>query len=271
MEGPLAPISSKTRLFALLGEPVSHSLSPLMQNAAFRVLGIDAVYVAVPCQAEDVPGLMQVLSHAGGGGNVTVPHKQVACRYLDQYRGAVRGACNTFWGVEGTVIGDNTDGEGLRIAVTHLNPGSKAWLVLGTGGSAHAALTAAAKAGVGVAVRSRSEDRAKAFLDEALAEGVTTVTPEECDVVINATPLGLRREDPFPLPMDAVPTGAVVLDLVYAPGSTRWVRTLQESGVTASDGRDVLLYQGAAALQCWYPTVTPPLDVMRAALANALG
>jgi len=103
-------IDGSTRVFAILGDPVAHSLSPAMQNAAFRVLGLPAVYVALRCVPADVPGLMRALSRAGGGGNVTVPHKEVAAQAVDRRREIVDriGACNTFWGEEGACVGDNT-------------------------------------------------------------------------------------------------------------------------------------------------------------------
>ena len=92
-------IDGSTRVFAVLGDPVAHSLSPAMQNAAFRVLGLRAVYVALRCAPRDLPGLMRALSRAGGGGNVTVPHKELAAQSVDRCRETVDrlGACNAFW------------------------------------------------------------------------------------------------------------------------------------------------------------------------------
>ena len=100
-------IGGRSRVFAILGEPVAHSLSPAMHNAAFRALGLDAVYVALRASAADVPHLIRALARAGGGGNVTVPHKEVAAQAVDQPGDRVRslGACNTFWGGEGGARG----------------------------------------------------------------------------------------------------------------------------------------------------------------------
>src|SRR5688500_10278670 len=104
-------ISGRTRVFAILGDPVSHSLSPAMHNAAFRALGLDAVYVPLPCKADDVPVLLGSLARAGGGGNVTVPHKEAAARAVDRLEPLAQalGACNTFWGDDGGAAGGNTD------------------------------------------------------------------------------------------------------------------------------------------------------------------
>jgi shikimate dehydrogenase len=95
--------------------------------------------------------------------------------------------------------------------------------------------------------------------------------PEECTLVINCTPLGLRDTDPLPVPVEEIPPGLLVLDLVYRPGGTRWVQALRARGIQASDGREVLLGQGIAAFERWFPDHRAPVEVMRAALRRALG
>ncbi|HEX5005257.1 MAG TPA: hypothetical protein VFV65_08065, partial [Gemmatimonadales bacterium] len=164
----------RTRVFALLGQPVSHSLSPAMHNAAFRVLGLDAVYVPLPCSAEQVPGLMSALAAAGGGGNVTVPHKQTAAGALGRPSPRVTqlGVCNTFWWEDGQVCGDSTDVDGVQAAVRALGVDPEAWLVVGTGGAARAVVEAARLAGARIAVRSRVPARAAVFLGWAASRGV---------------------------------------------------------------------------------------------------
>ena len=123
-------IDGSTRVFAILGDPVAHSLSPAMQNAAFRVSGLKAVYVPLRCAADDLPGLLRALSRAGGGGNVTVPHKEAAARAVDRCEPAADrlGACNTFWGEDGACVGDNTDVAGVLAALDDLEapPGALA-------------------------------------------------------------------------------------------------------------------------------------------------
>ena len=130
-------INGRTRVFAILGDPVSHSLSPAMHNAAFRALGLDAVYVPLECRAEDVTALIGGLGRAGGGGNITVPHKETAARAVGRLepRAALLGACNTFWGEDGVAAGDNTDVAGLLEALDRLAAPRRGWLVAGTGGS----------------------------------------------------------------------------------------------------------------------------------------
>jgi shikimate dehydrogenase len=262
----------RTRVFALLGDPVAHSLSPAMHNAAFRVLGLDAVYVPMPCASAHVPVLMAALAEAGGGGNVTVPHKQVAATALTRpsERVTALGACNTFWWDGTALAGESTDVEGVQAALRRLDVEAQTWLVIGTGGSARAVVEAARLAGARLAVSSRDPGRAAALLALAGTRGVEAATADEATLVVNATPLGLKTGDPLPCRPEATPHAVAALDLVYRRGETAWVRQQRAAGRRAADGREVLLAQGAAALTRWFPKQTPPLDVMRAALHAAL-
>ncbi len=266
-------ISGRTRVFAILGNPVAHSASPAMHNAAFRALGLDAVYVPLACEAAEVPALMRRLAANGGGGNVTVPHKGAAAAAVERGTPRVRTleACNTFWGEEGALAGDNTDVDGVAAALADLGVAEGPWLVVGTGGSARAVVAAAAAHGAGVAIRSRDPARAAAFQAWAAEAGAAPAEPGACVAVVNATPLGLHATDALPLDPGAVPAGAVALDLVYAKGGTPWVRALRARGVRAADGRAMLVAQGAAAFERWYPGVRAPVEVMRAALRGVLG
>lgn len=260
------------RVFALLGSPVGHSLSPAMHNAAFRVLGLNAVYVALACVPESVAPLMQALARAGGGGNVTIPHKATAATATGDPALMAAEACNTFWGMEGVLHGANTDPDGVIHALQQLGvDGGGCWLVVGTGGAARGVLEAARRMGAALAVRSRSPERASAFLDQAARVGVASCLPAECGVVINATPLGMGLTDPVPLSLADTPKARVLLDLVYARGETPLVRGARTAGLQAADGREVLLGQGAAAFRHWFPHLDPPLEVMRAAVRAGLG
>lgn len=262
-------IGASTRVFALLGDPVAHSLSPAMYNAAFLALGLDAVYVALRATPADVPGLVRGLAAAGGGGNVTIPHKRLVARLVTGADPLVP-AVNTFWGEGGEALGTNTDPEGVLAGWISLGRPGGDWLVLGTGGSALAAARAAAVAGVGLAVRSRSAERATAFEARVEALGVRRADPERIGLAVNATPLGLAGDDPLPAPIAALPARAAVLDLVYRRGATAWVRAARDAGRLAADGRAVLVGQGGGAFQKWFPTVAPPLEVMRAAVDAGL-
>ncbi len=262
----------RIRVFAVLGDPVLHSLSPLMYNAAFRALGLSATYVPIRCSARDLPGLLGGLARSGGGGNVTVPHKELAARLVQDASDAARevGASNTFWRHADRVRGDNTDVEGVLAALLELGVDGGRWLVAGTGGGARAVIVAAKRAGAAVAIRSREPARADEFARWALERGVPAADPASCDVLVNATPLGLRSSDAPPIPDDAAPGARAALDLVYARGGTRWVQACLARGLRAADGRTMLIAQGAGAFRRWFPEVPPPLDVMRAAVHGAL-
>ncbi len=260
-------IDGSTRVFAILGDPVAHSLSPAMQNAAFRVLGLRAVYVPLRCAPDDLPMLIRALSRAGGGGNVTVPHKELAARSVDQCRPMVErlGACNCFWGEDGGCVGDNTDVPGILAALDDLEAPPGGWLVIGTGGAARAAVGAAREREAAVAIVSRSADRRRRFLDWAASQGVAAAEPDACTTVINTTPLGLSAHDPLPL-ATAPARAAVALDLVYGRNETAWTRAMRSAGLRAADGRTMLVAQGAAALERWFPDQRAPVEVMRAAV-----
>lgn len=267
------------RRFVLLGDPVEHSLSPRIHNAAFRALGLDAEYRAERCDASEVPARMRALASAGGGGNVTVPHKLVAASSVDVASDAVRatGACNTFWGEEDRVVGDNTDVVGFDRALRVLvgDPADMDVLLLGAGGAAAAALHALLQAHVGrVTVVNRTPARALDMVGRVaglenprvrLIASLDAAQSDPFDVAVNATTLGLRARDPLPLDVAANPIYAAAFDMVYSPDGTAWTRAAIDAGLPAIDGREMLLHQAAAAFERW--TRQPaPLEVMRSAL-----
>jgi shikimate dehydrogenase len=265
-------ISGSSRVLAILGDPVAHSLSPAMQNAAFRALGLSAVYVPLRCSAEDVPPLLRAITRAGGGGNITVPHKELAARTVDTCRelaGTVE-ACNTFWSEDGRSVGDNTDVPGVVEALHELEASRAPWFIAGTGGGARAAVLAAREFGVPVAVRSRDRGRQSRFESWIASRQVELASPADCGVLINSTPLGLRPDDPFPIEPDGFPRAEVAFDMVYAPGQTSWVREMRTRVRRAADGRTMLVAQGAAAFERWFPGRPAPVEVMRAAVDAAL-
>lgn len=263
-------IGSETRLYALLGRPVGHSLSPAMQNAAFRAVGIDAVYLALDCASELVGPLARGIAASGGGGNVTIPHKRTAALAIADRAAEPDAVCNTFWQDGGEVRGANTDPDGVLAALARMDVGGGRWLVVGTGGSARGVLVAAARVGASVAVQSRSPGRATEWLGMAARLGVAPAVPMECTVIINTTPLGMQPTDPVPVSLADYPSVMAVLDLVYRRGETALVRAARARGLTAADGREVLLGQGAESFRCWFPGVDPPVEVMRAALREHL-
>ena len=275
--------SSATRLIALLGNPVSHSVSPLFQNVAFEAAGVDGVYVALRCDAGAVPGLIVGIAGAGGGGNVTVPHKEAAAAAVQRRTEAVErtGACNTYWSEGGAVWGDNTDVAGSARAIRALlggPPTGARVLLLGAGGAARAALAALADDGAAeVVLVNRTAERAAALVERfrgapfRLSVAGTGETPSgDFDLAINSTSLGLHADDPPPLAVEWAGRIHVGFDMAYRRGGTAWVRGLREAGVPAADGREMLLWQGVAAFERWWP-VPAPVAAMRAALEASVG
>ncbi len=267
-------ITSRTRVFAVLGDPITQSLSPRMQNAGFQAAGLDAVYVALRPTTESLVAQMLTLVRDGGGGNITVPFKQVAVSApaVRDARVEMLQAANVFAAApDGMQLG-NTDVDGILAALDQLHASADAWCVIGTGGSARAVVGAAAERGARIAVQSRDPARAASFTAWAGSLGVLGADSSECRVVINATPLGLAANDPHPCHGAMILPDAVVLDLVYRhDGPTPWVRACSARGIAALDGREVLLAQGAASWRFWFPGVDPPVEVMRAALDGHLG
>ncbi|HEX2095249.1 MAG TPA: shikimate dehydrogenase [Longimicrobiaceae bacterium] len=280
----IAPPSAATRVVALLGNPVSHSLSPALQNAAFRAAGVDGVYVALRCDAADFPGLLRGLARAGGAGNVTVPHKEAAALVVDRRTEAAErtGACNAFWPEDGALCGDNTDVAGFAAVAPALlghEPRGARVLLVGAGGAARAVVWALVTGGAAeVVVLNRTPERADALVERFRAGGTRLIragsaaelSRERFDLAVNSTTLGLRPADPLPLPLDGGPEIGAALDLVYSPAETPWVRAMRARGIPASDGLEMLLGQGAAAFERWWG-IPAPVQAMRDALPRRGG
>ncbi|MXW68307.1 MAG: shikimate dehydrogenase [Gemmatimonadales bacterium] len=279
-----------TLRFALLGDPVRHSISPAMHRAAFEILGLDAEYVARRTAPDEVGSAMRSADLAGG--NVTLPHKLRAARALARPSAAVRatGACNCWWRrPDGELAGDNTDVGGLQGALSRLglHPGGARVLLLGAGGAARAAVHALLEGGASsVEILNRTPARARALRDRALAratdadgsvDAVRVVAGPRSgaayDLVLNSTSLGLSPGDPLPLDLDRsadrVRFGAA-FDMVYAAGGTAWVRHARALGIPAAGGLDMLVGQAALSLERWFPGREAPFDAMREAAVAEL-
>jgi shikimate dehydrogenase len=270
----------RVRQFGLIGDPVGHSLSPAMHQAAFRELGVEAYYelVRVPAETPDaVEPAMHVLA-AGGGGNVTLPHKLRAAQIVEASTRVlqVTGACNCFWLDEaGRLAGDNTDVGGIRAVLGSLDgfdPVDSRVLIVGAGGAGTAAAAAALEAGASrVHVLNRSEQRLRRLIsslgDPRLSGGNAESGDDAWDLVIQATSLGLADGDPLPVSLGEMPPGHA-LDLVYRPGGTAWCEHARACGWEAEDGLRVLLEQGILSLEHWFGF--PIGSAVRSAMEKAL-
>ena len=248
-----------------------------MQNAAIQHLGLDGAYLALPAQASEVEGLIRGIAHAGGGGNVTLPHKGLAARVVEEpSHDVVRtGACNTFWLEDGVIRGDNTDVVGVRKAVESLlgrPPAGARILLLGAGGAARGAAVGMLDAHPEVlAIRNRTRARGEALADFLGDPRVQVLDPEPekdemWDLVVQGTQLGLHASDPLPIDPHPGQVGAV-LDLVYGLDGTPLVERARSRGIPAADGTEMLLRQGMASFERWWRCPAPEA-VMRAALTD---
>ena len=265
-----------TRVFGVLGYPLSHSLSPIMHQAAYEALDLDALYAPFQVPPSQLSKVLRGLERAGIDGlNVTVPHKERVRRWLGERRidDAARdiGAVNTLLRRDGRLIGTNTDVEGFRGVLQELRCAihGKPVLLLGAGGAARAVAFTLLHDGAGrVWLTNRTASRANGLhrwmRRQRLGASVEVVdwtvrasVARRAEVVVNATSLGLRPSDPLPLPASALHEGQVVVDLVYAAPTTRLVQEARRRRALAADGVPMLVYQGAASFRLWWKRPAP--------------
>lgn len=259
----------------LLGHPVSHSLSPVFQNAALVASGIPLVYEALDVTSRELRAVLRQLKGSNAAGNVTIPHKVAVHDLCDDLTdlAAKVGAVNTFWFDSNKLHGDNTDVGGFDAAARALLGGETAdarVVVLGAGGAAAAVLAAIeewpdAKATVVARHSERAAALAKRFRDVARVGKSVERAVRGATLIVNATPVGQHDEDQ-PLDVALIPKSTAVLDLVYRRGGTPWVRAARENGIRAADGLPMLLEQGALAFQRWFGK-EPDREAMRLSLS----
>ena len=281
------------KLYGIFGHPLSHTLSPAMHEAAFRKLGIDANYIVLELARDAFKKLMNQSSELSlSGFNVTVPYKETVMKYLDSVRPEARaiGAVNTVFKQGKRWVGTNTDMEGFLMALMKdggFHPSGKKAVILGAGGAARAVVYGLSQKGVREIfiadcfpqkARKIARDMHKLF-KRVVYHAVVAGTPEvkkalqKADVIINATPIGLRSQDPRVVPEDWIPQRGAekkfFMDLIYNPAVTPFLKTAKKKGHRTLNGLGMLLYQGARALEHWTGR-TAPVGVMRQALLQAL-
>lgn len=277
-----------TRLAVLLGNPVAHSLSPTIYNAAFRALGLDAIYVACRVETERLSEAVAGLRALGVlGANVTIPHKEAVVPLVDRLTPTAEaiGAANTLvFEPDGTLLGDNTDAAGFLHPLAPLMDRLRGQpvVLLGAGGAARAAayavLTRLAPARLTIAARRPEQAEA---LGAALAPHDARSVLETCPLdgarrairdarlLVNTTPVGMHphvTDSPWSS-ADDFHAGQVVYDLVYAPARPRLLREAEAGGATTIGGLGMLIGQAALAFEQW--TGQPlPLDAVHVALST---
>jgi shikimate dehydrogenase len=272
-----------TKRYAVIGDPVSHSLSPLMHSGWIEAYGLDATYEALHLRSDDPIAAIRGLKFLAGV-NVTVPHKDAAASAAERASATVRqlNAANTLTWRDGILFGDNTDASGFTLALEEAAPDwreAKTALVIGAGGAGRAvAYGLAGQNGPVITIVNRTFERADAAARmigphcgqtvisrpwSALAECIA-----EADIIVNATILGLNGA-PFDWPTKHARAGAIVADIVYRPLETPLLRQARASGLKTVDGLGMLIHQGALSFEIWHgvkPDVARARSLLEAAL-----
>lgn len=262
-------VSSAAAVFGVAGRPVSHSLSPVLHNAAFDALGLAAVYV--PFEAADIDDLLETADALGVRGlSVTAPFKEDALRYAATADAETRaiGAANTLVRTSDGWTASNTDVEGFLAPLRNLRclRGTRV-SVLGAGGAARAVVTGLVREGATVRVHARRTEQAEALSSLGSQPGAFPPSRGTWDVLVNTTPVGTSPHvDDTPLAAEFLAPG-LVYDLVYNPAETRLLREARAAGASTLGGLDMLITQAAHQCARWF-AVAPPIDVMRDAVAR---
>lgn len=281
-------LNFNTQLCAVIGNPISHSLSPAIHNAGYADLDLDFAYV--PCQVEDVEGMLDGMRamHNFRGLSVTIPHKVTAMKYVDEVVEADRviGSINTIVKQDGKLIGMGTDGPGALKALTDagVNPDGKTVLMLGCGGAARAiAFTLAQKTGLAeLCMLDINAEMLRELTADLRANTGAQISSElmngdslaaamgKADVIIHCTPIGMHpKEDASLVPAELFRSGQVVLDIVYNPLQTKLLADAEARGLQTISGVEMFINQ--AVLQFEIFTGGPaPEEVMRRVVMESL-
>lgn len=284
-------ITGTTKLLGVIGDPIEHSLSPVMHNAAIANMGLDYVYLSLPVKQADLGVAIAGFAAIGlVGFSVTIPHKQAIISLLSDVSSVAKvvGAVNTVWRTQEGWSGTNTDVEGFiaPLQAYQWNWSQAKPVILGHGGAARAVVVGLAQLGctviqvVGRNVQKLSQFQqswANAPLPITLSvhrwEELPQLLPE-ADLVVNTTPVGMHphvNHSPIDAAaMQRLKQGAIAYDLIYTPNPTLFLQQAKEQGAIAIDGLEMLVQQGAAALKIWSGQ-TPPADIMRHSLQQHLG
>jgi len=281
-------ISGKTKVCGLLGDPVEHSLSPSIQNAAFQHLGLDYVYVVFTVRRENLEdAILGVRSLGFHGLNLTMPHKIDVIRYLDELDETAKnvGSVNTILHKDGRLIGYTTDGIGALNALkcNGVNPSGKKIVILGAGGASRSVSFTLAKEAEELVILNRTLIKAEklvndlsSLLDDGAkvrAGGLNNETLkkelEDADILVNATSVGMHpKETESPVDPSFLRPHLVVFDLVYEPLETRLLREARKVEAKTINGLTMLVHQGAASFEIWTGEKAPIEVMMEAAIAK---
>ena len=273
-------ISGKTIVCGLIGDPVEHSMSPAMQNAAFRELNLDYAYVPFRVRGEDIGRAIAGMRALGLRGlNVTIPHKMAVIPFLDgldALAGKI-GAVNTIVNDGGTLTGCNTDAGGFLQPLLErgFNPEGKRIVVVGAGGAARGIAFALVDKGARLVMLNRTADRARALAEQLCqhypqgAEGMElnehnlAESTASADMIVNTTSVGMgASSNETPIPRQVLRRGALVYDIVYNPLKTKLISEAESAGCVTISGAEMLAWQGALAFEKWTARKAP-IELMK--------
>lgn len=282
--GPAGAPTGSTRVAAVIGSPVRHSMSPALLNAAFRAAALDWVYVALEVAPGEVPAALGGVRALGIAGlSVTMPHKEAVAAAVDERSddAARLGAVNCVVNRDGTLVGHNTDGAGFVAALAAdagWSPTGARCAVVGAGGAARSIVLALARAGAAeVAVVNRTRERAEVAatlagsVGRVVDPGSAATVLADADLVVNATSVGMGFPSPADVPFDpdVLHAGQLVADIVYHPLVTPLLEAAVRRGATPVGGLGMLVHQAAVAFGLWTGAEAPVAamtDVARAAV-----
>ncbi|MEM2941300.1 MAG: shikimate dehydrogenase [Thermoproteota archaeon] len=267
--------SSETMLLFVIGDPVSHSISPPMHNRVIRKLGLDAVYLALRVPREMLEWFVSLAkANSVLGFNVTIPHKVAVASLVDRLdkSAELTGCVNTVKVSKGVLEGFNTDVMGIEKPLREAGfEGGGIAAVIGAGGGARAAVLALLSMGCMVIVFNRSLERAVELREHFAEKGfdIDVHSLEEAagmlkdaDIVVNATPVGMGNRFETPIPAEFLRSGQMLLDMVYTPHPTRLVKEASGKGLRTIPGVEMLVHQAAESFEKWFG-VKPPIQEMR--------
>lgn len=267
-------ITGRTKITGLFGYPVDHSLSPSMHNAAFEHLGMDYCYLPFPVHPNFLSRAVDAIRALNMiGVNVTVPHKESVIPLLDSINeeASFIGAVNTIVNSNGRLTGYNTDGRGFMrsLSENHITAENKKILVVGAGGASRAISYYLSEKADKLYLSDIDKNRLERLVSD-LSRIRTNVSGlkqiesiNEFEIIINATPVGVKKGDPFPFDVSALTSAQTVCDLIYK--KTPLLEYASKKGCRAIDGSGMLLWQGIFAFELW-TNISPPVDIMRNAL-----
>jgi shikimate dehydrogenase len=281
-------ITGRTKLLGIIGYPVEHSMSPTMQNAAIASLGLNYIYLPFPVKSANLSKILDGFASMGlVGFNVTIPHKQTIMPLLNEITDHAKmiGAVNTVWWTEKGWKGTNTDIDGFIAPLKQIN---RDWsqicpIILGNGGAARAVVVGCSELGCPeIHVFGRNKEKLAHFYQswqntplksKLKVHRWDNLSPmvSATELLINTTPVGMYPNiNQSPLnndQIDLITHKAIAYDLIYTPRPTLFLQQAQTKGATIIDGTEMLVQQGAAALQIWVKE-TPPINIMREALLS---